>query len=323
VDAPTIDITKPASPELQNKLIHAYGKITTDKPVGDNKFLKPGNFVALKRITSMYAWDESKSTTSSGDRKRTTYSYSKRWTTKPKDSSSFRHSNEHKNPPKSIDNLFITPEKATIGNFNIINLKNIETLDLEPLKLTTENLILSIPPEIFTSEFVFKGNGTPDNPVIGDIKIFYKVLKANNSYSVFGLLSQDNIMAYEVKKKNIKLFHIIEGNKNDALQALKEYYTKELWKGRLAGTAMMVIGSVLLLGPVFFFLNLIPVIGDELGCLLFIALIIVSIVLSGGIIAIAMIAYNLVSFLLAFIGTLLLLALTIILPAILIHKKNK
>ncbi|MBV9787505.1 MAG: hypothetical protein JOZ51_04995, partial [Chloroflexi bacterium] len=90
-------------PSLDGEFLAATGKLSSAETLGDETFLRPGNYLALDRSVEMYAWVEktsSKTTKNTGGSSttETTYTYEKQWTSNPESSSSFRHAAGHNNP---------------------------------------------------------------------------------------------------------------------------------------------------------------------------------------------------------------------------------
>ncbi len=115
----------PAKPDaaMEGKFIWASGTLATDGKIGDPAYLKPGNYIGLHRTVEMYAWVEekhSKTEKKTGGKKvtTTTYTYKKKWTSSPKDSSSFKERAKHTNPPLTIRGESWFAPNATVGAYS-------------------------------------------------------------------------------------------------------------------------------------------------------------------------------------------------------------
>jgi Transmembrane protein 43 len=91
----------------QGQLVSVTGPILTNLPLGDDRFLRPGNYVAVDRTVEMYSWKESKQIQrqkklGGSEIETTTYTYTGGWTLDPQDSSKFAHAAAYRNPPKAI-----------------------------------------------------------------------------------------------------------------------------------------------------------------------------------------------------------------------------
>lgn len=72
----------------------ARGYVITDEHLTD-PYVQPGQVLSLQRNVEMYAWVENKETTTKdkvggGQEETTTYTYEKKWTDEPQDSSVFK-----------------------------------------------------------------------------------------------------------------------------------------------------------------------------------------------------------------------------------------
>ena len=79
----------------ENKLIHISGKATTGETLTDATFGVSVKAIKLLRKVDMYQWEEKKESTSKkklggGKKTKTTYTYTKQWTPKLINSSSFK-----------------------------------------------------------------------------------------------------------------------------------------------------------------------------------------------------------------------------------------
>jgi hypothetical protein len=137
------------------QFIYTSGKITTQESIDDDLFLKPGEYLKIDRIVEMYSWEEnsdSKTETSIGgtETTTTTYTYSKKWTDNPNDSSNFREKVDNTNPQAPVNrinpekiysNQTFYPKSAKIGVYNF-NPAKTGTGNMQDLLLTPEILLL-------------------------------------------------------------------------------------------------------------------------------------------------------------------------------------
>jgi hypothetical protein len=139
IDAATT-ITDPA---LNDKLLVTNGSLITTETLDDGQFLKPGSYLALERDTEMYAWVETEKTTSQDNTggsqtSSTTYSYDKKWTDSPKESSDFRYPEGHSNPSLPIQSQEYKVGNATIGIYGV-DMQSVTLPGMTSLVLNSEN----------------------------------------------------------------------------------------------------------------------------------------------------------------------------------------
>lgn len=318
-----IDTSKEIPREALGKLVSANGQITTSDQIGDT-YVKPSNFLAIKRNVEMYAWQESRTSQRSSSETgfvdevdggtEPEYYYSQEWTSTPEDSANFAYSSEHYNPPKVIDSETIKVGNAKIGELNL----NIETIDLPPFedfKLTEENIILAdgrplentdedffydnlrdVPTELINSEYLFKGIGTFENPEVGDVRISYSVVPTKESATVFGVLGENSIEAF-VGPKDTKIYRLFYVAHDEAVLQMSSEHSTSTWGLRIFGFILMWIALSLLLAPVSAIADLVPLVGQLSRGVIGIVTFIIAAVLSTIVILVSMLLQNLVALL--------------------------
>ena len=138
----------PISSEVVNhqyigKLVSTSGVITSNQTLGDNLFIKPGNYIALARSVEMYAWIENqdkqvKTKVGGSQRQKITAIYQKKWLPvedlnedfmslasndtsiiESTTSTSFLQPQNHQNPSVTIDSAGYKVDAAKIGIFDL------------------------------------------------------------------------------------------------------------------------------------------------------------------------------------------------------------
>lgn len=140
--ATQIDATQMAPADMNGKLVSLSGKITSDKLLSDDGYIKEGSYISVQRIVEMYAWDENEKTDTKTNpdkstTKTTTYSYVKKWTDTPKSTASFKEPTGHQNPPKAIEDFTNYLPSASIGVYSI-NLAELKPPPYQDLKLNDQ-----------------------------------------------------------------------------------------------------------------------------------------------------------------------------------------
>ena len=107
------------------KLVYTTGTMKTDDVLADTDFPSVSvNALKLKRNVEMFQWkEESRSETvkklGGGTETKTTYTYSTGWSSTPIDSSSFKESAGHTNPPMPYEGTEYYAENVTLGDFQV------------------------------------------------------------------------------------------------------------------------------------------------------------------------------------------------------------
>jgi len=250
--------------KYNNNPIIIQGEVVPKKALEDTQFGVKSEGLALQRDVQMYQWRENKTTKSEdklggGTETITTYDYIKEWSSSPINSSSFRHSTNHENPPMNYEKKSFRTD-ANIGDFylseNIIN--HFES------SRSFDNLS-SVPKEIdgFTNHQTFLYKGADSNtPTIGDIKITYSYTP-KGVYSIVGMAKDKALIPY--LSQNDKDFLFIRTGKVSASQIFQEEFSSNsilTWILRAVGLMLMFFGFMLIMGPLATLANVIPMFGS-------------------------------------------------------------
>ncbi|MEM8723099.1 MAG: TMEM43 family protein [Cyanobacteria bacterium P01_G01_bin.39] len=281
----------------QGKLIFTTGSVTSEEVIGDNLFLKPGQYIAVKRFTEMFAWDETKTSKTKknvggSEEKITTYRYEKKWHNQPEDSSRFKKSAGHHNPAKSISDLTNRVSQAQIGIYDL----DIERIDLprfQKLQLNQQNTNLKDGVSL-VGNYLFQGNGTLNNPQVGDLRLQYSIIPNNMNMTVFGKLDKNRITAYLDQGKN-RFYRMFSGSREEAISLLQHEYKTTTWLLRLLGFVMMWMGLTLFIEPIGVVLDVLPFLGNITRGIAGVSSFIIAFVMSSITILISMLLHNLVA----------------------------
>lgn len=294
---------------LNGKLISTTGNVNYDQVIGDNLYLNPDKFIAVKRQVEMYSWVEksesrSKINVGGSETTETTYTYSKSWEENPKSSSSFKHPKGHENPQKSLDNYTNKVTAATIGVYNF-NPQSVTLPNFSKLPLNFQNVTLSDGAVLANDSYIFikkSVDGTFDNPQIGDLRISYHVLRPGFEGTIFGKLSGNKIDPYFDQDGN-SLYRLFIGTREQGISTLHTEYTTLLWILRLVGFLLMWFGLMALFGPISVLLDILPIFGAISRSLIGVATFLVAFVLTIVTILVSMIAHSLIALIIALIIT--------------------
>ncbi|MEI7579568.1 MAG: TMEM43 family protein [bacterium] len=269
---------------LDNQAVSTTGKITSEALLGDDLYLQPGKYAVVNRIVEMYAWTEKSETSSSSNTggsqtDTTTYTYKKDWVENVTDSADFNTPIGHENPAKALNSQNTATSAAKIGVYDV-DLTNIKLPNLNDLKLTQDNSILSFGVQLVGSNYLYISAmkespaldinnptvtvlpvSTYTNPQIGDLRISYQVLSLDTNVTVFGKLSGSSITAF-LSKDGQKLFRLFTDSRDGALNQIKTEDTIKTWLLRGAGFLMMWIGLSSLFAPLTTLADIIPIFGS-------------------------------------------------------------
>jgi hypothetical protein len=221
----------------------------------------------------MYQWKEDKETEThknfgGSEERKTTYRYSKVWSSSQIDSKRFKASAGHNNPQMRYHGNLIAAKDATLGAFrpseNVLrNLATTEKLRLEPALADQISQRLGRKVQIVDGE-IYLGNN-PDDPAVGDLRISYKLANPA-TISIVGRQAGSDFAPYQTKAGDTLLF--VKNGNVDAAQIFKQAQDENrilTWIFRFVGLIFMMLGFTMLLGPLVALGDIVPFIGNVLG----------------------------------------------------------
>lgn len=313
IDANQVDAS------ANGKLVTFTGDLTSSETIGDT-FIEPGDYIALYRHVEVYAWQESsqsetKTNVGGSQTTTTTYSYSQDWTSNPTPASNF----SAPDAPSSNASLTLEPadlyvDEAKVGVYKI----NPESISLP----TTRDLILNKDIvnqtegfRLMDPKYMFKGKGSMSSPQIGDLRISYTMVPANQEVSAFGKLNGDRLDPF-IGEENTQLYMLSSGTSDQAVASLAKAHSTMGWVWRLVGFLMMWFGLGMILAPISVLLDVLPFLGSISRGAVSLATFLVSLMLTIITIIIAKILHSFI----AVLG--LGILATIILVVIFLRKKG-
>jgi len=307
------------------KFVSLSWDITSQEQLGDPWFIQLWDYLILQRITEMYAWEETKSSSEKenlwwSSTTTTTYTYNKTWKENPRNSWHFAKPEWHHNPEKSIRSQKYGVENASIDTYNFsfqwLRLPGWKSLSLsesildipEVNTLTQKEIILQkllakrqgkeyIPPadektfNSFNNKYIFIWEGSLSSPKIWDVRVHYLVLNQNTFWSIFGLVEWDNITSYN-QGEDISMYHLFTTHREGSIQELRSEYLTTLWMIRVGWFFMMSAGLYLIFSIFSIFLAVVPIFAKISRYILWAIAFLISLVLSVITILIGMIAHN-------------------------------
>jgi hypothetical protein len=267
VDAARVD------PANGGKFVHVTGDLETSSPLLDDTFGVAATAVRMERRVEMFQWDENKETETNSNMggsqtKTTRYTYERKWSSQPIDSSRFKQSATHSNPPMRFKSSSLTADNATLGAFRP------GRAALEKLRATTP---LPVPsqqlPDLKTrhGSNVQINDGTiyfgadPANPRVGDLRITYRIM-APGPASFMGSQSGTDLTPYATKGGD-RLLLVKPGilSADQMIQSAHSANAILTWILRAVCLLIMWLGFYLLLRPIVVLADVVPVLGSILG----------------------------------------------------------
>lgn len=261
VEVPSSSVSLDAA--LQDKLVSVSGEVTSDDTLGDDLYLKPGNYLLVERTAEMYAWvekvTESSNTNVGGsETTTTTYDYVTEWTDDPKQENEFEYPEDHENPNMTIANDDVSVETLNVGVYSVDGSVDLPVAD--ELSLKKEMLSLSGGAEL-AGNYVFLGSGSLGSPELGDIRVSYRVVEAGFDGTVMGALDGEEIVGF-VDEEGNELFRVFTGSRDAAISTLHEEFVVTTWILRFVGFLLMWFGLAGILGPIATLLDILPFLGS-------------------------------------------------------------
>lgn len=314
-------------------LVSVKGNLDADTYAADD-YLIGGNYIALSRYVEIYAYVETEHSEShdnlGGSTTTTyTYTYSTEWTSSPESTSSYEGDSSEipSNIPASY-NSWISgmPSSASsdasglsIGAFNISGTPDFSGA----VNLTLSEAVAnndSITNSIVTSNYIIIGNQdnvSSASPKLGDVRISYTVITANDSGVIFGAVNGNTISSYTTPKDNSLFRFFAETDSTaEAVEILKTEHKTMTWLLRLAGFLLMFIGLICISGPITNLLSVVPVFSHISSFVFGIIAFFVSLILTSLTIILSMVLHN-------FWLAIAFVSLVVIIIVLILKKKKK
>jgi hypothetical protein len=260
-----IAVESVSNTEAEGQLVSGYGKFVTSENIGDDLYLKPGNYLAVQRKAEIYAWVETKHTdthrnTGGSDTTTTTYTYETQWVENVQNSDSFEYPAGHTNPVKIIESLDKKAGTANIGAY-AIKMDSLFLPTYNPVSLDVNNTIMKDKSVLADNTYIFVGKSSFAAPQVGDMRVSYYVLPSGLEGSIFAKKEGANLFPY-IDKDGNKLYRILKGTRDEGISQMHSEYLTAIWAFRIGGFFMMWIGLMLLFGPISIILDILPIAGS-------------------------------------------------------------
>lgn len=279
----------------EGKLVHITGLAQAGTPPVDPVFHVSMKALRLKRKVSMYQWDESRTSDDDGYGKReVTYRYRTDWSSDPIDSTGFRYSEGHANPPWPCPTVEVDASPVRCGAFRLSDdlVARIDNYEKLPAKSLAARRIGAAPRTFRVCGNEFYRGQDPAHPNVGDVKVEYDFAPAS-IVSVVAMQKNNLLTAYHAGPEgDVALLRV---GAFDSEQMFREAYHQNgvnTWRGRLIGFIAMMTGLGLASRFVLAILRSIPFVGIVLETLSFVAVFLLSLVLTLATIAVGWLYYR-------------------------------
>ncbi|MFC1599556.1 TMEM43 family protein [Patescibacteria group bacterium] len=242
-----------------SEFVYVTGEFKSDELLSDGLYLDEGEYLVIDRTVEMFAWVETVETDEDDFKY---YDYDKQWVDEVPDSSKFDDDRYFENPEKPERNLKEEVNTATVGGYEV-DLNKLRLPSLSPLELSDNNVTLYEFEELQSDEnydYIFDGNGTFEEPEVGDVRIKFSVLEPYNKVTVFGRLDGKELVAHHQDQEK-GLYRVFDGTLDDSKSVLAGEYKTAGTMGEIGVMILMWIGLMLVLKPLSVSLELIPFLG--------------------------------------------------------------
>ncbi|HLY55046.1 MAG TPA: TMEM43 family protein [Stellaceae bacterium] len=283
----------PADGAANTRLVHVSGDMTAAQPARDAKFGVTGPGLArLRRTAEMYQWkqeEHEESHTSVGGTKTTekTYTYTKVWSEEPIDSSSFKADN-HRNPPMPVRSETFDGGDVKLGAYR-----------LEPSVLDQVDAFKPFDGSGGEAPAGWRRDGDefyhgagPGSPAIGDVRVRFTAVPGQ-TISVVAKLAGGALVEYrDPDGYRIALVEPGTVSADELFKAKQQEENLWTWILRGAGFVLMLIGFMLIAGPISMVLAFLPFLEGIAETGVFIVAVTISVPLTLVVVAVAWIAHR-------------------------------
>ncbi len=238
-----VDGSQPTS-VTEGEFVSVTGWLTSPGTLGDDRFLRSGDYVYLERLVEMYAWVEKGSGAIQEDNTPDSR-YQLEWTSSPQPAIEFEVSQGHENPPLPVEPLVLTAAEAYVGLY-ALDAARLDWPRRQPLTLEAGQVVegnYRVMPET-----IYLGAGMPDAPLLGDVRISYWVVYENIWVTVLGQMGNGRVLPYPIENDQ-RFYRLLEGDRATALAQLEAEHKTLLWGFRGGGVVALWLGFLLLLSP--------------------------------------------------------------------------
>lgn len=283
----------------EGKLVHVTGEARTENILNDSQFGVSVNAIKLDRRVKMYQWQEDSHTETKkklggGTEEITTYTYSKGWSERSINTSSFKKPAGHQNPESfPIKGMGHTASEVSLGDFELPSgmVSQMNQRTALPVEQPETNARFMGQTMHHTGNGYYLGD-SPSAPEIGDMDVSFYIVgpavvsviarQINNSFEPFRAKAGGEIYMLEYGTQSAQAMI-------DQAQQDNKILT---WILRAVGLVLMFFGLRVMLNVISVIADVLPALGTLAGIGLSLASFLVTVVLSMTTIGIAWVFYR-------------------------------
>ncbi len=253
----------------EGKLVHTSGLAETTGFLTDQEFAVSANAIHLQRDVEMYQWRQSEQKKTrkklgGGTETVTTYSYSKAWSDRHIQSSSFKRPEGHQNPgPPPYASRTLTAPEVTLGAFRlspglISSMSNYQSLPVSSVGLLPDPLRQTAK---LHNGGIYLGRN-PGSPEVGDLKIMFRYVEPG-SISVVAAQRGGGLEPYQASTGGtIRLLATGQVAADAMIETAQEANRTMTWFLRALGFLLIWFGLRTILRPLSVIADVVPAIGN-------------------------------------------------------------
>ncbi len=248
-------------------LVHLSGLADTTARLVDAEFgIEVAPAIKLRRVARIYHWEERTHSETSEQvggsaEVTTTYTYERVWTTSAIDSSRFKRSQNHYNPPMAYPSASYRADEVSLGD-HLLSVSLIDAINrYATLPPATNSVAGATPPgRLYGSEYYIGAD--PANPQIGDQRIHFEVVTPL-VVSVVAARNGRRLSPYTTSdgEQTIELLEVGQKSAAAMFAEAQAANSRLTWIIRGGGLFALFIGFVTILRPLRMVAALLPFLG--------------------------------------------------------------
>lgn len=255
----------------EGHLVHFTGSARAEGLRTDPELGVSADGLSLSRKVEHYQWVENRQTETrtklgGSEETVTTFTYERKWTSSPEDSSAFQQPAGHQNPAPTLSNESFQAETARVGAFTldaaILSQVPADTA-LTPTaeQATAASQALSRPVRVQDGALYVGAN--PALPQPGDMRVSYSVAPQTTTLSIIGAQTAGGVQPYPAKAgAPILMVRAGAASAEQMFSAAKASNQTLSWILRGVGAVIMIAAFGMVLGPLGVLADVIPLFGS-------------------------------------------------------------
>jgi hypothetical protein len=259
------------APANEGRLIHVTAPAAAEGQRADAALDVSAEGLLLSRKVEYFHWvetsrSEARTRLGGGEETVTTYSYDRRWTPTPQDSTGYQQAAAHQNPSPAIKDAAFHAEQARLGAFTVDRAVLDQVSADQPLgateaQATTASTALSRPVRVQNGALYVGAN--PAAPQVGDMRISYLVAPQNQVLSIVGAQAGETIRPYATKAGSpILMVRKGTASADEMFEQAKAANQTLGWILRGVGVAVSIAAFGMVLAPLGVLVDVVPLFGS-------------------------------------------------------------